>query len=58
MLFKSIQMLNKQTLKVYGVHSDKIVAVNPSGTSYVDDSFYKEVMREDKDNEEYANYPV
>jgi len=51
-------MLNKQTLKVDGHHSDKLVAVESSGTSFVDDSYYKEVMSEDRNNEEYSNYPV
>jgi len=51
-------MLNKQTLKVDDQHSDKIVSVMESGTSYVDNAYYKQAMSEDRNSEEYKNYPV
>ena len=51
-------MLNKQTLKVEDQHSEKIVSVMESGTSYVDNAYYKESMGEDRTSEEYKNYPV
>ena len=51
-------MLNKQTLKVSDQHSDKIVSVEPSGTSYIDDWYYKAKMGENKTNEEFKNYPI
>ena len=51
-------MLNKQTLKVEDQHSEKIVSVMESGTSYVDNAYYRGSMGEDRNNEEYKNYPV
>jgi hypothetical protein len=68
--FQTIQMINKQTLKVAEKFNDKIVAINSHTSSYVDNAFYRDKFGENqqqKDFEinlqmfektEYKNYPV
>mmetsp|Transcript_16686 Transcript_16686/g.25717 ORF Transcript_16686/g.25717 Transcript_16686/m.25717 type:complete len:142 (+) Transcript_16686:3239-3664(+) len=56
--FQTIQMMNKQTLKVKKHFSDEIVSINRSNRSYIDDYYYAEEMGEQKDNKQFMNFPV
>jgi len=56
--FQTIQMINKQTLKVANKFSEEIVSINRANRSYVDDSYFLQEMGEDKSNDYFKNYPV
>ena len=66
--FQTIQMINKQTLKVAEKFNDKIVAINSHTSSYVDNAFYRDKFGENQQQKdfafigleqtEYKNYPV
>ena len=56
--FQSLQMLNKQTLKIESMFSKSIASINRSGSSYVDDAYFIKQVGEDKNNIEYKNFPV
>lgn len=48
--FKTIQMINKQTLKVAEKFNDKIVAMNGHSSSYVDNAFYRDKFGEQQED--------
>ena len=45
-------------MKIEVCYNDDIVAILPSGTSYVDNEYYRTVAGEDVNNTTYKNYPV
>jgi len=53
-------MAYKQTLKIdpNTAYNSDIVKILPSGSSYVDDAYFREVGKEDKDRQNYKNFPV
>lgn len=55
---QSIQMVEKQTMKIENCYSDEIVAILPSSTSYVDNEYYRTIAKEDVNNPSFKNYPV
>lgn len=44
--FQTIQMINKQTLKVEEKFNDRIVAMSAHASSYVDNAFFREKFGE------------
>ena len=51
-------MVNKQTLKIKKQFNDEIVKVERSFSGYTDDLYFKNVMKEDKNNKRFKNFPV
>lgn len=51
-------MKNKQTLKIKDEFNDEIVQVDSAFSGYTDDLYFKNVMKEDKKNKTFKNYPV
>lgn len=52
------QMLDKNILRIKSPQNDSIVAIESSPTLYVDDIFYREKFKEDKENPKFKAYPV
>ena len=48
--FETIQMINKQTLKIKSIDNDEILKAAPSSCSYVDEDFFKQELGEDPEN--------
>jgi hypothetical protein len=51
-------MMNKQTLKISSPFNNEIIKVEQSYSGYTDDLYFKNVMKENKENKDYKNYPV
>lgn len=51
-------MKQKNTLSIRAPYSDKIVSVEGSIVSYVDNAFYKDHLFEDMTNPYYTNFPI
>ena len=51
-------MKEKNTLSIRAPYSDKIVCVEGSPQSYVDNFYFKEYLNEDIDNPYNTNFPV
>jgi hypothetical protein len=52
--YQTVQMLNKQTLRLKSKFNDHIVAVNRSQSSYCDDYYYRTTMNEQPPADESA----
>jgi len=51
-------MLNKQTLRMKKKFSEDIVSLNRHRTAYIDDQYFRDSVKEQKDNPKFKNYPV
>lgn len=51
-------MQNKQSMKVIEPFNDTIVAINASGSSFVDDDYFQKVLGEQPKESDYNSYPV
>ena len=60
LMFQSIQMVNKQTLKIdqNEVYNPDIVKILPSSSSYVDNAYFSIYANEDRMNPAFKNFPV
>ena len=56
--FQTIQMQNKQNLKVANQWSDKFVSINATYTMFVDEHFFREHIHEQEQNQNFNSYPV
>lgn len=56
--FQTVQMENKQTLKIKFKEDDRIVQAQPHGLSYVDENYFTQKMGEEKKNNSYLTFAV
>jgi len=56
--FQTIQMENKQTLRLNDYYSDEIVCIESAYSSYVDDAFFKTRMGEIPLKNSHKTFPV
>lgn len=56
--FDTVQMVNKQTLKIRTAEDKTIVATAPHTCSYVDGDYFRDVMGEKTDQADYLTFPV
>ena len=56
--FQTIQMSNKQVLILETPESDQFASINRSVSSFVDERYFRTVMKEDKDSAYSKNYPI
>ena len=56
--FDSVQMVNKQTLKIQSAEDEVIVATSPSRCSYVDGDYFRDVMGERHTDTSFLTFPV
>ena len=60
LMFQSIQMVNKQTLKIdqNEVYNPDIVRILSSSCQYVDNAYFSIFAKEDRTNPNFKNFPV
>lgn len=51
-------MADKNILRVSEPYTDEFVSIAGSRSTYVDDDFFAEQMKESKYNQSYKSYPV
>jgi hypothetical protein len=56
--FDTVQMVNKQTLKIKSAEDEMIVATSPSRCSYVDGDYFRDIMRENHNDPSFLTFPV
>lgn len=56
--FQTQGMKDKSTLSIKYPRSDKIVCVESSNVSYVDNAYFTDHLYEDTNNTSYTNFPV
>ena len=51
-------MINKQTLRMRKKFSEEIVSLNRNRTAYVDGQYFRDHVKEEKENPNFKNFPV